>query len=309
MITWVIGSGGLFGQALTRHCYHRFEPGPIPWNEPAEASRTLHHYGRIFESYVHDEPWQVIWAAGAATTTSSKQQAAHELHLLESVLTGLKSALPRTRGSFFLTSSAGGVYAGSSQPPFDQNTHVAPLSPYGELKIAQEQLVIDLLGDTTPVIIGRVSNLYGPGQNLRKLQGIISKLVLATILKEPVSIFVPLNTLRDYIYSDDAARIAIGWLDQTMQQDQPSAKTVVIASGLPTSIGSLTHLTESIVHSRVPVALGSHPSAAAQAIDLRVIPTPLTNGGHIAMTPLPAGLRLVYLDILQRFQTADLIPA
>ena len=55
-------------------------------------------------------------------------------------------------------------------------------------------------------MIGRFSNLYGPGQNLGKLQGLISRLALSAVTRQPINIFVPLDTIRDYVYVDDAAQ-------------------------------------------------------------------------------------------------------
>ncbi len=173
MITWVIGQGGLLGRAVARRSGALYEPGPIPWREPTQARETLHHHARGLEVAARGGPWRVIWAAGSATTSTSRKDAFGELEPLEGLLMGLRGALPSGRGCFFLTSSAGGVYAGASEPPFTTRTAPVPLSPYGELKLAQEAAAAETLAGVVPVIIGRVSNLYGPGQNLDKLQGLI----------------------------------------------------------------------------------------------------------------------------------------
>ena len=49
---------------------------------------------------------------------------AHHPH----VLTRLRDSRPSGRGTFFLSSSAGGVYAGSTHPPFSESTVPRPLS-------------------------------------------------------------------------------------------------------------------------------------------------------------------------------------
>ncbi len=199
-----------------------------------------------------------------------------------------------------MTSSAGGVYAGSEHPPFDIDTPVAPLSPYGELKVAQEGLALEILSGTCPVAIGRISNLYGPGQNLSKLQGLISRLALSAVTQQPINIFVPLDTIRDYIYVDDAARAILEAVQDAVTEDRNVR--LVIASGQPTTVGQVIRTMNLVAKRRVPVALGSHPSAHAQSLDLRLAPTvPLE-----ATMPLPAGMKTVFLDILNRVQANSL---
>lgn len=299
MITWVIGQGGLLGGALARQLPLRFEPGPVPWADPESAAATLHRQARSFEAHADGQPWRVIWAAGAATTATSKPEALAELVPLEGLLSGLRSALPTGPGSFFMTSSAGGVYAGSTGPPFTSTTPVAPLSPYGELKLAQETRVIETFAGVTPVIIGRISNLYGPGQNLGKLQGLVSSLARAAITRQPVNIFVSLDTTRDYIAASDAAAAI---LLATEQPRPPSARTEIIATGRGTTIGQLIRTMNEIAKRRVPVALGSHPSAASQAHDLRLVPSLLLP----QITPLPTGMKAVHDDLLSRVQAQPL---
>lgn len=303
MITWIIGQGGLLGSALARQTTPRYEPGPIPWHSPHEAAAALQGHARGLEAAAAGSPWRVIWAAGAATTATARSAAEAELIPLQGLLDGLRGARPGERGTFFLASSAGGVYAGSEQPPFSRSTAPRPLSPYGELKLAQERLASDILGDHMPVTLGRISNLYGPGQNLAKLQGVISRLAIASITRQPINIFVPLGTIRDYVYADDAATAIMQVTQDRLRDDTTHAtQTEIIATGLGTTIGQLIRTMSEITKRRVPVALGSHPSSAAQAVDLRVVPTrPLPT-----VTTLPEGIRAVHDDLLRRLQERPL---
>lgn len=304
MITWIIGEGGLLGSALAGQSSYRYQPTAVPWSRPEKAARVLHQQARDFEGTAQRGPWRVIWAAGAATTSTSAEEAASELHPLEGLLTGLRSALPPGPGCFFLASSAGGVYAGSDHPPFGTDTQPVPLSPYGELKIAQEKLTSQTLGNVVPVVLGRISNLYGPGQNLDKLQGLISRLALAAVTRTPINIFVPLDTIRDYIFAADAAEVILGATETALGR-VPSTTTEIIASGRGITVGQLIRTMNEIAKRRVPVALGTHASGAAQAVDLRVIPT-LTPA---APTTLPSGVKATYQDILERAQDHVLISA
>jgi len=296
MNTWVVGSGGLLGSALARQLDDIFAAAPVPWNEPERAAALLNQEAERFADHVDGSPWSVIWAAGAATTSSSGVQTRTELESLRGLLTGIRKHLPAGKGHFFLTSSAGGVYAGSANPPFDRDTPVQPLSAYGELKLAQETLASNMLADFAAVTIGRVSNLYGPGQDLGKLQGLISRLALASVTRQPINIFVPLDTIRDYIYVDDAGRAILKLLQSSASSDP--LRIEVVASGSPTTVGQLIQTMNLLTKKRVPVALGSHPSAQSQASDLRMVPSVAVD----SRTPLPVGMKDVHLDILARLQ-------
>ena len=57
--------------------------------------------------------------------------------------------------------------------------------------------------DRPPVLIGRIANLYGPGQNLAKAQGLVSQLCAAQLERARSSIWVSLDTLRDYLFAPD----------------------------------------------------------------------------------------------------------
>lgn len=310
MRIWVIGAGGLFGSSLVRMASTSgidvTTSTGVPWADPEVACSHLLADARHFLNarHHHSEPWAIAWAAGHVTTASSVESAEEELALFTSFVGGLavliQEVSPQTRGRFLLASSAGGIYSGASNPPFDSKSPPCPIGPYGTLKLAQEVSAREHLSPQADITVARLANLYGPGQDLAKLQGLISRLAVSAIHRRPLTMFVPLDTLRDYIFVDDAARLALHWLDATSEPDQIR----VIASGQPTSLGQLISLMQDITHSRIPVAYGMHPSAALQARDLRLTPDSDAVTKSWTTTPLPAGVKLVYQDILRRTQRA-----
>ena len=302
MIIWTIGAGGLLGSAIQRHVEHPFEASIIPWADEQPSKQVLADNYRAFKDTAGNQGWAIIWAAGAATVSASPESAEQELRVLESLLHEIAANPPAGKGVFFLSSSAGGVYAGSSNPPFDIETEPISLSPYGDLKLRQEAATKEILGSTCTVVIGRFSNIYGPGQNLEKLQGLISRLALAAATRQPINIFVSLDTIRDYIYVDDAARTALQWVQQAITEP-PTSTTVIIAAGEPTVLGQLIRLVQDVARTKVSVALGTHSSSAAQVSDLRLVPTS-TKDSELTRMPLPAGVKLVYHDILSRAQVS-----
>jgi UDP-glucose 4-epimerase len=300
---WIIGAGGLLGGGLTRQISRNqiFTTLPnetINWADPNQVNQSFERSFQQLLTQAGTGPWTVIWAAGHASTSSTHTDTIQELDTLQLLINVIARSSTNGQGTFFLTSSAGGVYAGSQDPPFTINTEPNSLSAYGELKLAQENLAKEQLSNTCRVLIGRVSNLYGPGQDINKLQGLISQLVVSALTKNPLNIFVSLDTMRDYIYVDDAADTIMNLLGSN--SDNPS--TNIIASGHPVSLGYLIQLVQDISRTRIPLAIGAHSSSAAQARDLRLTPTAFPETS--TATTLPAGIKNVYLDILQRRQDA-----
>jgi len=293
MHTWVIGSGGLLGGALLHELPEVFRGSPVNWADASQSVRDLSDNLTAFRALVsaNPQPWLIVWAAGHATVSSDNETCSRELEVFTEFIGKLQGQLPEGSGTFFLTSSAGGVYAGSGQAPFSASSPVAPLSEYGFLKLHQETIAKKLVG--VRVKIGRVSNLYGPGQDLNKLQGLVSRLVKAGLEKETINIFVPLDTIRDFIFVQDAAATIA-----QVTQDPGSPGLLVIASGEPKSLATVIAQVQEVLRIKIPIAYGVHDSGSGQASDLRMTPTALSP----RTTPFPVGVKSVISDLLDRLQ-------
>ncbi len=298
------GAGGLLGSAVVRAARDRGDTAHvssnIPWSDSSGTVQAIRADARQLLELVRSNPlqrWGIVWAAGHATTASNQQQLDSELTTFQSCLAVINTELHELRGGVFaLASSAGGVYAGSDNPPFSSESEPRPLGGYGRLKLRQEKAARELLDPNINVLVARIANLYGPGQDLSKLQGLISRLALTSVTKEPLTMFVPLDTLRDYITADDAAARLLHWISV----DNRPHTIRVVASGEATSLGYLINLMKDITRTATPIAYGLHASAAHQSHDLRLSPDRDEYIASLSVTPLPAGIKGVYLDILQR---------
>ncbi len=246
------------------------------------------------------EGWTIVWAAGAGVVGTSNEALSRETRVIEHFLTSVRQRHPAGCGSVFLTSSAGGVYAGSSDPPFTESSTPRPLSAYGEAKIAQEELVVKLLAGTVPVLIGRFSNLVGPGQNLAKPQGLVSQLCRAAAITQSVNLFVPMETLRDYLYVDDAAAMVREMVTRAVreQPEQPVLRN--LSSQRPVSVAAVLRTVQHVARRGVRVALGTSPASRFQVRDLRIATHFAGDFRDLELTPFPVGVKQVYEDILQR---------
>jgi len=297
-LVWIIGSGGLLGGAIAHEFPNSFQSTKIRWEKSGDSVKDLTANLEAFhDTAIENQEWIIIWAAGHATVTSSQEECNQELAVFESFVRLVSQQLT-SHGRFFLASSAGGVYAASANPPFNAGSPTSPASPYGYLKLAQEHVVDSGFTNEKVVttIAGRFSNLYGPGQDLTKLQGLVSRLVLAGLTKQIMSIFVPLDTLRDFIYVSDAAEVVRVILEM---QDPPSI--VVIASGEPKSLGAVVTQVKDVLRVNIPISYGEHASSSGQSPDLRLQPTIAC----INLTPFPAGIKSVILDLTGRIQNHE----
>ena len=268
----VIGAGGLLGSHVLRLTPAAVAPPEaIPWDgdpapELAEAARWLGERSA-------GSDWRVAWCAGAGVVGTETTALAAETASLRAFLDALASVCPSDRGALFLVSSAGGVHAGARDDPVTERSDVAPLADYGHSKVEQERVVGQWSRSTgVPVAIGRMSNLYGPGQDLSKPQGLISRLVRASLRAEPLQVFVSLDTVRDYLYVADAAKRVGPFLERVASGAStggPDVVTKIVASGRATTIGELIAELQRIRKRRPPIVFGATAATRLQPPTLR----------------------------------------
>jgi UDP-glucose 4-epimerase len=304
--TWIIGRGGLLGRALARRFTDQWTAPAITWSNPTAALAALRTQAKQFHEQTADQPWALLWAAGAGVVSSDAAALQAERSYLMTVLESVAARRNNGRGVVFLASSAGGVYAGSAPAPFHAGSPAVARSPYGEVKLQQESDARRLLADRAGLLIGRIANLYGPDQNPDKQQGLITRLCQAAAHRSPLNLYVPLGTLRDYVYADDAAAVIAQQVRRSLASHQrPYEQTVmVVATGQATSVGQLIGVVQGVTHRRVPLATGSQAgtriAAQRQVPDLRLIPTvPLSE-----RTALATGVRRVFDALVTRTRTA-----
>jgi len=278
---------------------------PVPWENHDAAVAVLDSDLERFIREARGDDWSVIWAAGSGVVGSTADKLAAETRIMSHLLTRLRDSRPSGRGAFFLSSSAGGVYAGSAHPPFSESTTPRPLSPYGETKLVQEEMLRTTLEGCVPLVIGRFSNLAGPGQNFVKQQGLISQLCRGVVTRQSLNVFVPMETLRDYLYVDDAAAMVHTLVENAVYK-QPSTPVLRnISSQRPVSVCTVLRTVQQVAHRTVRIALGTSPSTQYHVRDLRLY----TNYPHefqgVAITPFPVTVKRVYDDVLRRTCAAD----
>jgi UDP-glucose 4-epimerase len=284
--SWVVGSGGLLGGAVCRRLEtlgRDYRTTAVPWGDHDGSVEALLRTAASLPA-----GWQVYWCAGAGVVGSSQEELDAEIAVLEDFLRRWEPA-PAGGCGLFLASSAGGVYAGSGGAPFTEHTEPAPISPYGLAKLRSEEIATAFaLRTDAALLVGRLSNLYGPGQDLAKPQGLISQLCRAQLNRQPLSLYVSLDTMRDYLFVDDAAAMAVAGLDLVTARGRRALK--VLASERSTTIGAVLGDLHRITRRRPPVVLGTSASARFQVRDLRLRSVAWPRTSSLARTPMVAGI-------------------
>lgn len=302
-LAWVVGAGGLVGRhlvtALRREGW-QVRTSRVPWHDQAAASAVLAGDLTRFAEDRTGRRWLLAWCAGAGVVATSEDALAGELRVFERFVGLLgDSAEAGEDGVVVLASSAGGLYAGSSGPPFTEDTVPAPLVPYGRTKLAMERALTDVAARTgLRAVLGRLANVYGPGQTLGKPQGLLSQLCLSDATTRPLPVFVSLDTIRDYVYVSDLARMMVRCAGLARAAPPGSATVKVLASGRPVTVGHLVGEARRVFHR--PLRTVTVPGGRGQVLDLRLASVRWTEVDALADTPLAAGLAATAADVRAR---------
>ena len=249
-VAWVIGGGGLIGTALRIALAETgalvFVPvGSLSWTEISTARAQLAASFREFEQAASAaERWEIYWAAGRGTMHSRDVDLEPETALLSALCSAVADShvLRHRPGGVAFASSAGAVYGGSNQPILTECSDVAPANAYARAKLLQEGVLSLALTDlpACAVLLARISTVYGSAQASGKAQGLLSHIAGCIVRNQPVHVYVPLDTIRDYIAVADAAREMMLQLRE-LTPGQPAAVRL-IASERPTTISEIVGL-------------------------------------------------------------------
>lgn len=302
--TLVVGSGGLLG----RHVRSALERSgasvrtvSVPWHDPVAARAVLRSELAAFVDSSPDGRVNIAWCAGAGVVSTPADELETEVSLFRDVLADLRPALrPTTRLAFFFASSVGGVYAGSVDPPFTELSEPRPLVPYGRAKLAMEEALTAFCAETGSVaLLGRITNLYGPGQKLSKPQGLVSQLCLAQLRGTPLPVWVSFDTIRDYLYVGDCAEMVVDALDGLHEHVRGAGSNAVVkilATGTGVTLSAVIGETNRVFRRRARLRI---PGAGTpgQARDLRVRSVVWPELDKRTQTPFSVGVRRIADEI------------
>ena len=271
---WVLGRGGFLGTALAHEAerggYSVFSKRTIPWNSPSQRASVLKATAQEFSDFARDTKPTIVWAAGSEGVAISNTHVASERDSFTDFSFVLSQMDTLFGATLVVVSSAGGVFSGSPKPPFSCNSPVRAINEYGRNKIAIEDLALTELNLRYQVHVARITNLYGPWPGPR--QGLINRLCTAAATREALQIYVPLDTVRDYIYVSDAAKLLLLEIDPEINQGTPPSISL-IGSGESTSIGMVLNTVAHVSHRKIPITIAQVDATQLQPRDLRMQPS------------------------------------
>ena len=316
MISWVVGSNGLLGSAIREELLKSgdtWQPSSnIIWVEkgdPESIERMESSIKAAVEDFARAQDgqnWNLFWCAGIGVVNSPNELLEIEIAAVKCLIAALTKfeLLTSGVGKIFFASSAGAVYAGSSNPPFTESSTPIDISNYGRQKLKIEDL-LENFGKTSKVkiIIGRIANLYGTRQNRRKQQGLITTLIQNSLTNRFINIYVPLNTVRNYIYADDAAK-KIVW---QVSNAYSSFRLVVICSDNNLSLSSVLRLTQDVTRKKLLYFQSLGETTTLHPIDLRLTTEHFDNMGSFSETSLVVGMNTIRLHLLDKLRHGELV--
>lgn len=280
--------GGAIADLLRVRNPTSFESWETPWNNPdLFADHLCFLVNRISTQSMTQLDW--IWAAGKAGFPADSQQVQRELLLFERFLDAVVDNQPplhRPSVRLHLISSAGGIFEGQSLVGL--HAQPSPCRPYGQLKLQQEQLAARRL-EPASLFIYRLSSVYGlirPGRRM----GLISVLLSHAIRQQTTIFHGQFDTLRDYLWAEDAARFIV---DRVLSRDNYGPKSYLLASARPTSIFEARTLAQQITHRKIYVqCLGQPANARSITFSPAILPV-----GWCA-SDLSINMKRVFLDAM-----------
>jgi UDP-glucose 4-epimerase len=243
---WVIGGYGLLGTSLRNelvrnNCKVYMPPERFHWENEQLLVTQLRAAVTGYSAFAGNEnSWQIYWAAGIGTMGSTTSELATETRVLSTLLDLLQAepALMAMTGCISFASSAGAIYAGASDDVITENASDAPTTDYAHEKIKQENIVSAFAAKNhVSALIARISTLYGSGQAIGKQQGLIAEIARRILRNQSIQIYVPFDTIRDYIAADDAAAMMVA--STVAISGKFAAFKKIIASEQPTSIAEI----------------------------------------------------------------------
>lgn len=287
---WVLGSGGMLGRAITRDLrrqgaeIYRYSESFHWKNLDRIRSQFRQAVGEFLGGLSRGEHWEIYWAAGVGAMGSTKTDLDSETAGLEALLSLLREQLSgnNAMGSIGFASSAGALYSGCPDFEITESSAVTALTDYAKAKLAQEQLLQSFVSSVADVslLVARFSTLYGPGQSFGKQQGLLSHIARCALRHQPVEIFVPLDTSRDYLFIDDAACEFIGSLRE-LRDDGSSSRVRIIAAERSVTISEVVSTFNRLTKKRVRIVCNRNnmSSLYAPRVSYRSMYPPLVNLG------------------------------
>ena len=216
----VLGGNGFLGRNLCRYladCGENVYSFDMAMPEVPDK-RIEYIAGDFFDDYTLEETvkgMDVIYHAICTLNPGNSNEKCILGYERDFVQTAkLCSYLKNTECRMIFFSSGGTVYGNQEIQPITEDAVPVPINHYGNLKLCIENTMRTFNFQMKKnMLIARISNPYGPGQDYHKGVGFIDAAIKHAIHGETIEIWGDGSIIRDYIYIDDLCRMLYALID------------------------------------------------------------------------------------------------
>lgn len=210
----VLGGNGFIGRNL---CMYLAEKGEQVYSFDMALPTACHRnicylQGDFFDDYVMKQIIQdkdIIYHAICTLNpgnSNEKYLLGYERDFTQTVK--LCSYIEDSKTRLIYLSSGGTVYGNQDVQPITEEAVPYPINHYGNLKLCIENTMhIFNIQMHRNLIVARISNPYGPGQDYKKGVGFIDAVIKKALGKEEINVWGDGLIIRDYIYITDVCRM------------------------------------------------------------------------------------------------------
>lgn len=242
----ILGGNGFIGRNLSRCCYkHGLDVYSLDIREPDEVIEGINYisgdfFDEIFLKETISDKDVIFHAISTIQPGNSNQKymSGYSRDMIESIR--LFSYLLGTTKRLIFLSSGGTVYGNQVIQPIKENVMTVPINHYGNVKLCIENTIrVFNTQMHSKMLIARISNPYGPGQDFNKGVGFIDAAIRKAISGDILEIWGKGDNVRDYIYIDDVCEMLYSLIDYNGCEE-----VFNISSGIGTSQNDIVKIVE-----------------------------------------------------------------
>ncbi len=219
----ILGGNGFLGFNLQKHLLSEN-------NKITVLSRSKNLYFEELEkvNYIYDElkNWKlvdfqlsefdiIIHSIGSANPLEDNLNPTNILNDSLFYTVEILENLINTKVHFIYISSGGAIY-GNNSSNISENSTLSPINLYGHnKKIFESYIEYYSRNYDLKCSIIRPGNVYGPGQNFKKSQGIIAHSIYKSLNNQKIKVWGDGSFVRDYIFIDDLSYFLIALINSS----------------------------------------------------------------------------------------------
>ncbi len=301
MKSLVLGANGFLGSALVDHltqlghevtAFDRFSAGQIRFTaKPRIVRGDLLNVADLDDAVAGQD--SVFHFLSTTTPATVEHEPRVDLRTnVSATLDLLDSCVSAGVKRVFFASSGGAVYGDQRLAAYSENDETLPVSPYGIGKVTIEHYLRYFEAEhSLSSVVLRLSNPYGPGQDLTHRQGFIPIALSRIRAGLPVTVFGTGSMVRDYTYVDDVIRM-VG----RVAEGNPQSRVYNLGSGQGHSVNDVLDSMRAVVGTDFTIQSQPSPRTFVEHVVLDISRF-RAEFGETDLTPLDAGIAATWATL------------